>query len=1246
MKRGFLLSMDAIIAASVITVVVLFMTSLSFSYSSPQLYYKRLYSSGKDAIAIMENAKIESVYDMLDTDFISNCSLTSDEMNRTLMDMIGYYWAQGDSTCAENLTRFLHENVFPDMTGGFALLIDGNSVFSTNMSNPDYISRVSTVVSGYEKEKVVRGFISKVYLTKVSKTSKSYEYFGGYIGDGNITKTFNLPEDINITEFYMEADIGNNFTLYINGNYSGTYYPETANMSADSFIICNATYQYGFCKNITEGRNVLEINFTSEDNNFIGGGFFRTTYKTTEIMETEMLSGENVSRKQYLPGIKGLINLYSSFYIPGNLTNMSVFLHYKNNLSINDEGVPVYFVIGNQEVYRENETGLFNITLNNTFLSNYLNYSNISKNTIPIRFGTETFFSTFGIGRSDSVLITDRSGSMDGCDVDTIECLHDDCSWSSGCQNRRLDVAKDVDKVFVDIMLNVSGNRVGLNGYGTETCSTHVISNNTTSLKGSIVTYDHNCGCTCISCGLIKAMQSIVTEGISKTIISRNSEWFYNTSYPAGNPPADSNGTLWYNRTYSDSLWSGGTAILGFENSPYSPNIDTDVGNNNGNYYFRKHFNLTDVSDIGDAELFILADDAAEIYLNGNLVFNETYSHQAGYWNRGGVIFEDNFESGGLGKWTIDSNNDGGTVAIDNEPYEGSYNVKFYGDDSSPNEMWIEKSMNLTERNNVTLSFMWATEDLESTDHGYLDVYDGAWNNAVKDYGFDNGRTQNPDYTTNWLQYIWEDVDLGDYNMNDDFRIRFRCTAVHVERSDTFLVDDVIVREHVYINKSFFRNGDNVIAVKLRNDDSTSAKFDLELNYTQNRYKAIAVMSDGGANTLISGDDCQYSSGSENPAKDQVIDLSCEARDRYGIVIYGIAFGDGAYPDTLKKAACWNCSSNDWIEGEGEDDCSRFFQSSNAEELAKIYSDIASDIANATYKAQTITAVGNISLDNILYPDSYMEFNYTPYSRQISYGDIMINYESKTLRECSGDDVITDNESGTKEGWFSIPPNSTIIEAKVTSYSSNYWTDRLWVNSSNTPNQNWTRIYWLENFSDNYETLGDPYTINIPVEYLTTGGNNSVRIGTGLIPENGTGASPDNRVIFTITIGGIGLVGYSDVFPKLNGSNVTLWSDLDGDNIADKSVVVSVGPNPSDKFDPMNDSIDDAFMRLVDKLNFIYDSNPNEYGNGTTANPYDGVNQTNPIDIEITSDVSFNSNYISDVPSLWGPAILEVRTWF
>ncbi len=1242
MKRGFVLSLDAVIAGTIIIVLLLFMANSTFDFISPETAYKRLYTSSKDAVFVMENAKMSSIYDMLDAQFIASCSITEDELNYSIMDMIGYFWSERNDECTRNLTAFVHENIF-NYTRGFAVYIDGNLIYSSGAPSGDYISRVSTIVSGYEKQKVARGYISKVYITKATRTDSEYAYFGGYVGDGNITRYIELPEDANVTEFYMEADFGSNFSLYFNGKYAGFYNVTTVNMSADSFTVCNETYRYYFCENLTAGRNVITLNFTDSDNSYIGGGYLRVKYKTSEI--SEALTSQNRTKRQMLPGIKGIINLYSSFYAPGDIYGMEMFFHYKNNLSVNGEGVPVYIVLGSTEVYRSNETGEISATLNNTLLSSYLNYSNISKITVPLRIGTESFISEYGIGRSDSVLITDRSGSMNNCDVDSTTCMFPDCSSSSGCQNVRLDVAKEVDKAFVQTLLNVTGNRAGLNGYGTTVCSAYDMSNDTASLESQIDSYDYDCGCTCISCGILKAIELMETDPVVATLIERKSAWFYNSSYPSGVPDVDSEGDKWYEENYNDSSWNNATAIIGFENSPYSPNVDSPVANNGGNYYFRKRFNVTSTSDIGFAELYILADDAAEVYINGILVFNDTLTHQAKYWNRGGVIFEDGFESGTLSNWEIDSNSDGGVVDIDNEPRSGSYNVKFHGDGSSPNEMWIQKTLNLSGRENVYLSYFWTTEDLESADHGFLDLYNGSWQTAVREYGLDNGRLSYPDYTSNPLEYAWENIKLDDYGLADNFTIRFRSTAVHSERWDTFLIDEVSVKERIKINSSVFKNGENVIAVKLRNDDADSAKFDLELNYTQKRYKAITVMSDGGANTEVNGRPCAYSSSSDNPAKDEAVELACKARDEYGMTVYSIAFGSGAYTDTLVKAACWNCSANDWLSGEGPDNCSRFYQSNTAEELMSIYTSIASDIANATYKAQTLRVSDDVSLDNILYPDSYLLFNYTAPLEQFSYGEVRITFESPSLGESSGPELITDSATGTKEGWFTIPANSTVIDAKATSYSSSYWTDRLWVNSSSTPNQNWTRVFWLANFSGDYETLGDPYIIHIPPEYLSPEGNNSIRLGVGLVPENGSGASPDSRVIYTISMGGVGLVGYSGVFPKLNGSTVTVWSDTDGDGTADVSSVVSVGPNPSDAFDPSNDSIDDAFMRLLDKLNFIYDANDTSYGSGTASDPYDGVNATNPIDFEITSEISFSSNYISNVPSLWGPAMLEVRTW-
>ncbi len=266
-----------------------------------------------------------------------------------------------------------------------------------------------------------------------------------------------------------------------------------------------------------------------------------------------------------------------------------------------------------------------------------------------------------------------------------------------------------------------------------------------------------------------------------------------------------------------------------------------------------------------------------------------------------------------------------------------------------------------------------------------------------------------------------------------------------------------------------------------------------------------------------------------------------------------------------------------------------------------------------------------------------------------------MNFESPRLRASTGENVTTDDATGTKEGWFFIPGDTEvsteILDSKITSYSSYYWTDRLWVNSSNTPDQNWTRVYWLGNYSDEYEKLGDPYIVQIPPGLLKANGNNSFRIGTGLGPSPlsaGKGASPDDRVIYTLGVRGIGLAQYSDIFSKAGGSTVTIYFDYNGDNVPENSRTVQVGPDPGDAFDPMNDSIDNAFMKLMDTMNFISDLNSGIADmNRTSAGPSgtgDG-SDGNPIDLEITEDVNFKSDFISQIPSMWGPAIMEVRIW-
>ena len=134
----------------------------------------------------------------------------------------------------------------------------------------------------------------------------------------------------------------------------------------------------------------------------------------------------------------------------------------------------------------------------------------------------------------------------------------------------------------------------------------------------------------------------------------------------------------------------------------------------------------------------------------------------------------------------------------------------------------------------------------------------------------------------------------------------------------------------------------------------------------------------------------------------------------------------------------------------------------------------------------------------------------------------------------------------------------------------------------------------------------------------------------------------------TLGITGISLTEYSDVLQKAKGSSPTIYYDTDGDNIPESSVTVQIGNDPSDIFDPENDSIDNGFMKLMNAMNFINDLNPNVVDlNHTTSGPSGtgDASNNNPIDLEITEEVEFQSDFISQIPSMWGPAIMEVRIW-
>ncbi|MEM5800076.1 MAG: hypothetical protein QXD54_00625 [Candidatus Aenigmatarchaeota archaeon] len=156
-----------------------------------------------------------------------------------------------------------------------------------------------------------------------------------------------------------------------------------------------------------------------------------------------------------------------------------------------------------------------------------------------------------------------------------------------------------------------------------------------------------------------------------------------------------------------------------------------------------------------------------------------------------------------------------------------------------------------------------------------------------------------------------------------------------------------------------------------------------------------------------------------------------------------------------------------------------------------------------------------------------------------------------------------------------------------------------------------------------------PTTVFIPVEFLNTSGLNTV-----FMEDLAKNLAHSGTVSYSFLIKDS--VEYGKEFEKANGCTIKVWYDINFDDSADNFVEVKIGPEPDD-FDPDKDAIDDALARLLDILNFYGDK-------GDWPDNPDG-SQTNPIDIEIPPDIKFDWIYVGGIKSLWGPANLKIKVW-
>ncbi len=517
-KRGYFYSIDALIALIIIFgAIALFKPIQKENIRESTVQY--------DILKVSSNLKISDLQnDVRVQTIIIRDNLTN--LNNSVSEQLVEFNAKQSFDSSKELfdvfLDYVYTNENPNEAGkiteNVGLWVDDRIVTSKNSSayeNADIILSAREVVSGFSGENPgeFKGYSARAFLSQVSQTK--YFYFGGYIGDGNISAIIEYNGTIRSAD--MELAINKLFEVHINGNYIGSF-----TGSSDSLVPKNYSLPIEY---FHDGQNLIEI---KNKDLFIAGGFIKIVYDATTFEFEE---------KKYLPGVRGIINIYDSVSIPTQLDSMEVFLHYNSPYNI-------FLNMGNKTVYSGNSNGNnLTLTLDNSFLSSNLDYLSLSGKTVPVRLSLKELRFTANEGNADVILITDLSRSMNNSlSNENVLGVRRGCNDNLlfDSSTARVSLAQCFDKEFIDIVTGVPGNRIALVGFFGDPSSpnkgranrTLIFFNDTDLLKkfiedyngtlgygggGQYATYNLPVGGGCVCCALNSAYKLFEADSNKST---------------------------------------------------------------------------------------------------------------------------------------------------------------------------------------------------------------------------------------------------------------------------------------------------------------------------------------------------------------------------------------------------------------------------------------------------------------------------------------------------------------------------------------------------------------------------------------------------------------------------------------------------------------------------------------------------------------------------------------------------------
>ncbi|MBW2977947.1 hypothetical protein KY331_03820 [Candidatus Woesearchaeota archaeon] len=426
-RKAYFFTLDAIIALGIIAASL---ALASFYYQSKEKT-TTINLLADDLTTTFAFLSINKTNNSYVEDLIANGTIT--DLNNTVLEQIGEFWAQNMTNEAQNMIENLTYGLIPS-TYGFGFWIDNDPVYAKNITGSvTALTTSKKMISGYEKDKPTEGYVSRAWArTALKNMTKSFPFYvqgAGFQGGGGVTftKKFNLnASEILNAKFYISIHYGisniNSMKFKINGNDldPNWIYIEERIVGADTTHVA-----FGLVDDcvsfIQSGENTVEVYLVSQSPYpaYINPGMrLDVTYK----VESGYYQDPRI-KTYYFDNIKSLetgdkksgVWAIMPIHIKKGRPLESVIFHLKAQDIENISDIPPNVSQYNIQIYLDNKTiDLFNPSSSNETVEKTYNLTNnVTEGDNILAIYLNSYITT-PWGNGDTILYSDSVNDPDG----------------------------------------------------------------------------------------------------------------------------------------------------------------------------------------------------------------------------------------------------------------------------------------------------------------------------------------------------------------------------------------------------------------------------------------------------------------------------------------------------------------------------------------------------------------------------------------------------------------------------------------------------------------------------------------------------------------------------------------------------------------------------------------------------------------------------------------------------------------